>query len=102
MRLREELAIAEAEERSTMAEDLVIPRAEMDNLSNFFLECVYAEKKSLRQKLVRLNFKNDQSSNKQTKLLETYMKIVKTGSPEEIDSFSRIERQKLIELLCTN
>ena len=43
LRLREELRIAEAEERTTMAEDLVIPRAEMDNLSNFFLDCVYAQ-----------------------------------------------------------
>lgn len=39
---------------------------------------------------------------KQTKLLETYMKIVKTGAPEEIEQFSKIERQKLVELLCTN
>jgi len=92
MRLREELAIAEAEDRTTIAEELVIPRAELDNLSNFFLDCVYAERKSLRQKLIRINFKNDHSTSKQTKLLETYMNIVKTGSPEEIESFSRIER----------
>ena len=39
---------------------------------------------------------------KQNKLLETYMKIVKTGAPEEIEEFSKIERQKLVELLCTN
>ena len=38
----------------------------------------------------------------QNKLLETYMKIVKTGAPEEIEEFSKIERQKLVELLCTN
>lgn len=30
------------------------------------------------------------------------MKIVKTGAPEEIEEFSKIERQKLVELLCTN
>jgi hypothetical protein len=30
------------------------------------------------------------------------MNIVKTGSPQEIESFSKIERQKLVELLCTN
>ena len=28
----------------------------------------------------------------QNKLLETYMKIVKTGAPEEIEEFSKIER----------
>ena len=39
---------------------------------------------------------------KQNKLLETYMKIVRTGAPEEIEQFSKIERQKLVELLCTN
>ena len=30
------------------------------------------------------------------------MKIVQTGAPSEIERFSRIERQKLVELLCTN
>ena len=35
-------------------------------------------------------------------LLETYMRIVKTGAPEEIERFSQIERQKLVELLVTN
>ena len=101
LRLREELKIAEAEERTTMAEDLVIPRAEMDNMSNFFLDCVYAQQKSLRQQLIKMNFNNSQGG-KQTKLLETYMQIVKTGTPQEIDRFSKIERQKLVELLCTN
>lgn len=91
LRLREELKLAEAEERTTMAEDLVIPMSDLDNLSNFFLDCVYAEKKNLRQKLIRMNFEEDNDP-KQTKLLETYMKIVKTGAPEEIDQFSKIER----------
>lgn len=102
MRLREELILSEAEERTTLAEDLIIPRADLENTGNFFLECVYEQKKHLRQKLIRMDFQNDQSSNKQTKLLETYMNIVKTGSPQEIDRFSQIERQKLVELLCTN
>lgn len=30
------------------------------------------------------------------------MRIVKTGAPDEIEQFSKIERQKLVELLCTN
>ena len=47
-----------------------------------------------------MNFDNDEG--KQTKLLETYMKIVQTGAPSEIERFSKIERQKLVELLCTN
>ena len=56
LRLREELQFAEAEDRTNLAEELIIPRAEIDNISNFFLECVYSEKKNLRQKLVRMNF----------------------------------------------
>jgi hypothetical protein len=40
--LREELELSEAEERTAMAEDLVIPMAEIDQLSSFFLECVYS------------------------------------------------------------
>ena len=35
-------------------------------------------------------------------LLQTYLNIVKTGAPEEIERFSQIERQKLVELLVTN
>ena len=38
----------------------------------------------------------------QPNLLETYLRIVKTGAPEEIERFSQIERQKLVELLVTN
>lgn len=30
------------------------------------------------------------------------MNIVKTGAPDEIEKFSKIERQKLVELLSTN
>ena len=59
LRLREELQLAEAEDRTSMAEDLVIPRAEMENISNFFLECIYEQQKSLRQKLIRMNFQGD-------------------------------------------
>ena len=35
-------------------------------------------------------------------LLETYLRIVQTGGPEEIEKFSQVERQKLVELLVTN
>lgn len=52
--------------------------------------------------MIRMNFKDDKTNSKQSKLLETYMQIVKTGAPGEIDRFSKIERQKLVELLCTN
>ena len=48
LRLREELEIVKAEERTALADDLVVPKADLDNLSNFFLDCVYAQRKSLR------------------------------------------------------
>jgi len=67
LRLREELEIAQAEERSEMAEDLVIPMAEMDDLGNFFLDCVYAQRKSLRQKLVKMKFDQDMDTEKNPK-----------------------------------
>lgn len=41
-------------------------------------------------------------SKHQRSLLQTYLRIVKTGTPSEIDQFSHIERQKLVELLTTN
>lgn len=35
-------------------------------------------------------------------LLNTYINTVKTGSQEEIEQFSQIEKQKLVQLLVTN
>ena len=67
LRLREELEIAQAEDRSEMAEDLVIPMAEMDDLGNFFLDCVFAQRKSLRQKLVKMKFDSLQDSDRNPK-----------------------------------
>jgi hypothetical protein len=52
------LELAYAEERTNMAENLVTNQNEIDNLSNFFLECVYAQRKSLRQRLVKMKFAN--------------------------------------------
>jgi hypothetical protein len=81
----------------------VVPRSELDNLSNFFLDCVYAQRKSLRQKLLKIKsvdnsingpidnelgsiMSNGQpNAGRQNKLLETYMRIVKTGAPDEIE-----------------
>ena len=88
-----------------MADELIVPQNDLDNLSNFFLECIYEQRKALRQKLIKMKFTNangEEQDPKNNKLLETYMKIVKTGAPEEIEQFSKIERQKLVELLSTN
>ena len=37
LRLREELELSQAEERTTLAEDLIIPKSDLDQLGNFFL-----------------------------------------------------------------
>lgn len=116
----------QAEDRSANAEELVLPQAELDNMSNFFLDCVYSQRKSLRHKLLRLktpaeeeagntfqqsslisnsmdpNGTSKDKKGNNTKLLETYLSIVRTGAPDEIEKFAKIERQKLVELLCTN
>ncbi len=41
LRLREKLEGVHAEKRTKVADDLIIPQAEFDDLSNFFIECVY-------------------------------------------------------------
>lgn len=66
---------------------------DLSHLSDLFVECVYAQRKSLRHKLVRMRT-NAQSSEVDThkSLLQTYLQIVKTGAPEEIERFSKFER----------
>ena len=73
--------------------------ADLDHLSDLFIECIHAQRKSLRQNLIKikLNEKEQKSlaqtqgpgapQNKanQSSLLNTYLKIVKTGAPHEID-----------------
>ena len=88
-------------QREEAAEDLYLKANELDYLSDMFVECVYAQRKSLRQKLVSMRV-NGQSQAKPKTLLETYLQIVKTGAPQEIEQFRKFERQKLVELLSTN
>ena len=47
-------------------------------------------------------FQGGSMKTRKPNLLQTYLRIVKTGAPEEIEKFSQIERQKLVELLVTN
>mmetsp|Transcript_13890 Transcript_13890/g.21654 ORF Transcript_13890/g.21654 Transcript_13890/m.21654 type:complete len:131 (-) Transcript_13890:282-674(-) len=101
IRLREQLEIAEAQERSEMADDLVLPMNELDELSNFFLDCIHAQRKSLRHKLVRIQNTGGDDP-RQRKVLDTFMQMMKTGQPEGYEMFSKIEREKLVELLCMN
>jgi len=54
----------------------------------------------LRQKLIKIRVSDSSNSTsadgslqgKKNKLLENYLRIVKTGAPEEIEQFSKIER----------
>ena len=41
MELMEQIELAKAETRYLEAEEIVLPVSEVDNLSNFFLDCVY-------------------------------------------------------------
>ncbi len=75
--------------------------SDLDYLSDLFIECVHAQRKSLRHKLVRMRT-TTQREDQPKSLLQTYLQIVKTGAPEEIERFSKFERQKLVELLSTN
>lgn len=61
-----------------------------------------ARGQSIDNELGSIMSQNPGEGSRQNKLLETYMRIVKTGAPDEIEQFSKIERQKLVELLCTN
>lgn len=56
----------------------------------------------MRLKLIRQQEEHDNKPVEHQRLLDTYLRIVQKGAPEEIDRFSKIERQKLVELLCTN
>ena len=57
--LNEQIELAKAETRCLEAEEVVIPTTEIDSLSNFFLECIYELRKSLRQQLITLKSKGN-------------------------------------------
>ena len=116
--LREQLELEKAGFREEAADDVYLKANEIDDLSNIFIDCIHAHRKSLRNELIRIkvNINANKSLFETSKLsedsvmtqtvkpnlLDTYMKIVQTGAPEEIEKFSKIERQKLVELLVTN
>lgn len=112
--LKEELEFEKAAQREQAADEVYLKANEIDELSNVFIDCIHAHRKSLRQQLVKMRFKDNQhvdedgrlnfdqshssffgksqSKNRQPNLLQTYLRIVKTGAPEEIEKFSQIER----------
>ena len=78
-------------QREEAAVQLCSKANDLDYLSDLFIECVHAQRKSLRQKLVRLRTNTDRDDQPKS-LLQTYLHIVKTGAPEEIERFSKFER----------
>jgi hypothetical protein len=75
---------------------------------------VYQERKSLRHQLLTMRHgstggrglasqkKSTMSNVFNNSLLNIYINTVKTGSQDEIEQFSQIEKQKLVQLLSTN
>ena len=72
--------------------------ADLDHLSDLFIECIHAQRKSVRQNLIKIKLNereqralaatqgpNPNGKANQSSLLNTYLKIVKTGAPHEID-----------------
>jgi hypothetical protein len=53
LRLKEEFEIVQAEDRTGIAEELIHTHDEIERLSNFFIDCIYASRKSMRLKLIR-------------------------------------------------
>ncbi|TNV74000.1 hypothetical protein FGO68_gene15745 [Halteria grandinella] len=122
MRVQKEIELHKAAARELEAQEIVLPASESDDLSNYFIECVFKQRKSLRHQLLTMrdhpNSKGFSSGRSQTfkegtarktvsnvynnSLLNIYINTVKTGSQEEIEQFSQIEKQKLVQLLSTN
>lgn len=53
LRLKEEYEQVQAEDRTVMAEELIHTHEEIERLGNFFIDCVYSSRKSMRLKLIR-------------------------------------------------
>ena len=110
--LKEELEFEKAAHREQAADEVYLKASELDELFNIFIDCIHAHRKTLRQQLVKMKFKeaqgqrdesqqfdtssstmgNIESKTRKPNLLQTYLRIVKTGAPEEIEKFSQIER----------
>lgn len=55
--LKEELEYEKAAHREQAADEVYLKANEIDELSNVFIECIHAHRKSLRQQLVKMKFK---------------------------------------------
>jgi len=103
--LREQLEIEKAGIREEAAEEVYLKANELDDLSNIFIDCIHAHRKTLRNSLIAIktNLAHSRQPTKSMEssknslhpkikskpnLLETYLRIVQTGRPEEIEKFS--------------
>jgi len=114
--LQEQLEIEKAMFREEAADEVYLKANEIDQMSNIFIECIHSHRKSLRQQLIKMKFTNlarqnagdydnsempsnflqqtgmsvmsSKTSSGKPNLLDTYLRIVKTGAPEEIERFS--------------
>ena len=55
--LQEELDYEKALFREEAAEEVYLKAFELDELSNIFIDCIHAHRKSLRQSLIKMKFK---------------------------------------------
>lgn len=60
--LKEELEFEKAAHREQAADEVYLKASELDDLSNIFIDCIHAHRKTLRQQLVKMKFKDQETS----------------------------------------
>ena len=58
--LKEELEFEKAAFREESADEVYLKASELDELSNMFIDCIFAQRKTLRQQLVKMKFKEEE------------------------------------------
>jgi len=81
-RVQQETELHKAAGRELEAQEVTLPAFDQDDLANFFIECIYQERKSLRHQLLTLRQTEGKtvSTTFNTSLLNIYINTVKTGS----------------------
>ena len=64
--LKEELEFEKAAHREQAADEVYLKANEIDELSNIFIDCIHAHRKTLRQQLVKMKFKEAQGAQQDT------------------------------------
>ncbi len=65
LRIKEQLEIQKALSRELEADEVVLPAVDLDDLSNFFIDCTFEMRKSLRHQLLTMKTKQNNSSSAQ-------------------------------------